>query len=147
MNHQPSCVFYNKAGYIEIIFNDIIGASELCRLLSEVNILAEIHGPIAVLVDGRNGRLNHDAGTLMAFAEMNMSPKLTSLIVLTHTSSHRRDAIVKNPKGLVPQVSAKVFGVPHLYLSDEAEARRQAATTSDPYWVTPNRLGEQATKD
>lgn len=125
MNHQPSCVFYNKAGYIEIIFNDIVGASELRRLLSEVNCLAEKHGPIAVLVDGRNGRLNHDAGTLMAFAEMKMSSKLTCLIVLTHTASHRKDVIVKHPKGLVTQISAKTFAVPHLYLSDEAEARRQ----------------------
>ena len=130
MNNAPthnnsSCVFFNQAGYLEMVFSGIVGASELRRLMAETNRLAEIHGPTGLLLDGRNGRISYDAGTIMAFSEAKMTARLTHMIILTHTSNYHRNAILKNPQGIVSQVSAQVFGVPQTYLSDEIEARRQ----------------------
>ncbi|GJM43039.1 MAG: hypothetical protein DHS20C20_33210 [Ardenticatenaceae bacterium] len=126
-NKSPSRVFFNESGYVEMCFVGIIGASELRRLLYGMNQLVEVHGPLGVLLDGRNGRLHHDAGTLIALSETNFTSQLTHMIVLTHVSVSRRNVIVKNPRGIVPQISARALGVPLVYLSDEDEARRWAA--------------------
>ncbi|MCA9897142.1 MAG: hypothetical protein H6654_15350 [Ardenticatenaceae bacterium] len=127
-NNNSSRVFFNGGGYVEMRFEGIIGPSELRHLLYEMNQLVEVNGPTGVLLDGRNGRLNHDAGTLLALSETSFSPQLTHMVVLTHISSSRRDVIVKNPQGLVTQISAQALGVPLVYMSNEAEARRWAAS-------------------
>ncbi|MBK7895466.1 MAG: hypothetical protein WAS33_15490 [Candidatus Promineifilaceae bacterium] len=126
-NEAKSHVFYHEDGYVEMKFFGIVPASELKRLLDEMNQIAAAFGPMGVLVDGRNGRLHHDAGTLIALSEVNPTPKLTHMVVLTHTSASRRDVIVQNPTGLVPQVTVRSLEVPVKYISNEAEARQLAA--------------------
>lgn len=127
-NTPTSGVFFNEDGYVEMRFVGIIRATELRRLLYEMNQLVDVYGPIGVLLDGRSGRLNHDAGTLITLSETQTTSHLTHMVVLTHVSGTRRDAIVKNPKGIVPQVSAQALGVPLVYMSNEDEARRWAAS-------------------
>ncbi|MEZ4591874.1 MAG: hypothetical protein R3D55_12155 [Chloroflexota bacterium] len=126
-NEKKSHVFYHEDGYVEMKFFGIVPASELTRLLDEMNQIAAAWGPMGVLVDGRNGRLHHDAGTLIALSETSPTPKLTHMVVLTHTSLTRRDVIVQNPKGIVPQVTVRTLAIPVKYISNEAEARRLAA--------------------
>lgn len=135
---QTTTIFFNEDGYIEMIFVGIVSASELQQLLGELNRLVEQYGPVGLLLDGRNGRVSYDAGTLIAFAETKISPQLTHMAILTHTSNTRRDVIKKKPKGIVTQVSAKTFGVPQTYLCHEGEARRLAANQNSP----PNCLGQ-----
>ncbi len=129
-NKKESRVFFNEDGYVELQFNGIISTSELRHLLYEMNQLVEYYGPTSVLLDGRNGRLNHDAGTLIALSETSFTSQLTHMVVLTHVSTRRRDVIVKNPTGIVPQISAEALGVPLVYLTDEDEARRWAANNA-----------------
>lgn len=124
---KRSRVFYNEDGYIEIQFFGIVRATELLRVTYEMNQLADVHGPIGVLLDGRHGRLHHDAGTLITLSEYNPHSQLTHMIVLTHTSANRRDVIVRQPTGLVTQVSAQALKMPLTYICKEAEARRLAA--------------------
>lgn len=128
MNNEESRVFLHEDGYVVMVFYDLIDAAELRRLLSEINHLAEIHGPTGVLLDGRNGRLNRDASTIIVLAETKFSSQITHMVVLTANSTANNNVIVKKPPGLVPQITAEALGVPLVYLANEDEARRWAAS-------------------
>lgn len=132
-NNKASSVKFNEDGYVEMSFEGIIGISELRRLLYEMNQLVEVHGPIGVLLDGRNGRIHHDAGTLIALSETRFTSSLTHMVVLTHVSTSKSNVIVKNPSGLVPKIGAKALGVPLLYVSNEEEARQWAVELPAPH--------------
>ncbi|MCA9970375.1 MAG: hypothetical protein KC425_09170 [Anaerolineales bacterium] len=113
-----------NGGYVEIQFVGIVRQAALRRVLAEVDRLVDAHGPIGVLLDGRNGRLHHDAGTLLALSEAGPMPKLTHMVVLTSNLERGYGVIVKDPKGPVRLISADAVRAPMFYTSDETEARR-----------------------
>lgn len=121
--YDKTRVFLN-GGYVEIQFVGIVRQAALRRVLAEVDRLVDAHGPIGVLLDGRNGRLHHDAGTLLALSEAGSMPKLTHMVVLTSNLERGYGVIVKDPKGPVRLISADAVRAPMFYTSDETEARR-----------------------
>ena len=148
--YDKTRVFLN-GGYVEIQFVGIVRQAALRRVLAEVADRGPLtagelsdgsrgeggwcepapavgvhgaHGPIGVLLDGRNGRLHHDAGTLQALSEAGSMPKLTHMVVLTSNLERGYGVIVKDPKGPVRLISADAVRAPMFYTSDETEARR-----------------------
>lgn len=126
-HHNKSYVFFNEEGYVEMVFFGIVNTSELRQLLREMNRLAKLHGPTGFLLDGRYGRIPHNPIALMAFAKATTRSQVTHMVILTNAAHLHRNSAAKQAAEDACKVRANTFGIPQVYLSDEAEARQRAA--------------------
>lgn len=125
MDRSDSSIKYNVDGYIEIIFMGVVPPARLAELMAETRQMSEEHGPVKVLIDGRNGSASRTAKGFSTLMRMGRYPNVSELIILTTKDPAKLDAI-RGP-GIVTSILTSVLGFRPIYTSDETEARRLAA--------------------
>lgn len=125
MSIEGTGVFLHPDGYIELVFVGVQEAELLQRLIKQTNELVEEHGPIALLVDGRRGRVNPDAKSFSLLLSLRRQPKLRKIVIITTDDPDQKTA-VQGP-GVVTLIITSALGLHPTYTSDESEARQLAA--------------------
>lgn len=118
--------FLHEDGYVELVLVGQVNADEHLTMVQAAFNLVDKHGPVNLLVNGKNGRLSRDARTMSALMQGSRTSKLRHLFILTGAESGDPNG-VKGPS-VVASVIIGILGLSPIYIDNETEARQRAAT-------------------
>lgn len=119
-----STVFWNAAGYVEIILVGVQTPEEILELNKlSISILDE-NGPANLLIDARKGRIGRDAASFSALMKLARDRRLQKFYVLVDKNPTNPDA--GRESGLIISMLTAALGKRPLYIYDETEARTLA---------------------
>ena len=121
---RGSRVFLNPDGYVEMVFVGIQETEQLQTLIAQTQILLDEHGPISVVIDGRNGRIQPNTSNFAHMMSIGRLPNLIQLYILTSDDPNDPETI-KGPS-VITSILTSVLGFRPIYSSDEADLRRRA---------------------
>jgi hypothetical protein len=125
MTLKKSHVFLHPDGYIEMVFVGMQETEHLQLLIAQAQALIDEHGPISMVVDGRNGRIQPNFSNFSHLMSMGRFPKLIQLYILTSDDPKNSEAI-QGPS-VVTSILTSVLGFRPVYSSDEVSIRHRAS--------------------
>jgi hypothetical protein len=123
--HKESHVFLHEDGYVEMVFVGMQDTEQLQTLIDQAQVIVNERGPMSLVVDGRNGRIQPNASNFSLMMSMGRFPNLVQLYILTTNEPGKEDA-VQGPS-VVTSILTSVLGFRPHYSKDEADVRRRAA--------------------
>jgi hypothetical protein len=119
-----SRVFLHPDSYVEMVFVGWQEVEQLSKLIEQARHLLTEHGPMSLVVDGRNGRIQPNFSNFSHMMNLSRFPNILRLYILTSADPDKMEAI-QGPS-VITSILTAVLGFRPIYSSDEEKIRRKA---------------------